>query len=126
MKDGTASSYYQAMPEKRRVISIFNLSRINYWRLIPFLKLIHRKRYKDEVLLLAEKGLVCHSINGVLVRYEIKDGRATFDISPDNGASYLNYLQGSSGLNMHETSEELVNSIATIEAMIKTKKYLIY
>jgi hypothetical protein len=126
MKDGTASSYYQAMPEKRRVISIFSLSRINYWRLIPFLKLIHRKRYKDEVLLLAEKGLVCHSINGVLVRYEIKDGRATFDISPDNGASYLNYLQGSSGLNMHETSEELVNSIATIEAMIKTKKYLIY
>jgi hypothetical protein len=126
MKDGTTSSYYQAIPEKRRMISLFNLSRINYWRLIPFLKLIHRKRYKDEAGLLAKKGLICHSINGVFVRYEIKGGRATFDISPDNGASYLNYLQGSLGANMQEFSEELVNSIATIEAMIKTKKHLIY
>jgi hypothetical protein len=126
MKDGTASSYYQAMPEKRRGISIFDLSRIHYSRLIPFLKLIHRQRYKAEALLLAEKGFLCHAINGVFVRYEITEGQATFDISPDNGASYLNYLRGSSELNVRETHQELVNSIATIEALVKSKKHLIY
>jgi hypothetical protein len=127
MKNGTATTYYELAPEK---ISFFkkisNRSKINYWRIIPILKLIHRKRYNKEALLLLERGLIERVQGNVSVRYVIKKKTSSFDISPDKGNSYLNYLRGKLRENTGENLIDIVNAIATIEARIKTKAYKTY
>lgn len=127
MKDGTASSYFHPVPDQISLISRFNLlRRVHYWKLVPALKLLHRRRYSREARLLLEIGLIQGSRSGVPIRYEIKNGIANFNISPDRGESYLNYLTGKVNENSDDVSPDLVNCIATIEAMIKTKTCLIY
>jgi hypothetical protein len=127
MADGSSSSYFQPMPEKSSLSSKMNfLSKVNYWNLLSILKLLHRRRYKREAKLLVELGQLHLSRGGVAVRYELKGGVATFDISSDRGKSYLNYLRANAMENSEESSNEIVNSIATIEARIMTKTCFIY
>jgi hypothetical protein len=127
MEDETASSYYQPIPEKISLSSKMNLLRkVNYWKLVPILKIFNGRRYKREAKLLIEVGQIFAGRGQVLIRYEIKGGVASFDISPDQGESYLTYLRGNVTDSATETSKDIVNSIATIEAILKTKNYLIY
>ena len=127
MKNGTATTYYESAPEKISFFKkIINRCEISYWRIIPILKLIHRKRYNKEALLLIESGLIERAQGKVSVRYVIKKKTSSFDISPDQGHSYLNYLRGRLSENMDENLIDIVNAIATIEARIKTKAYKTY
>ena len=127
MKNGTATSYYESAPEKISILEkISNRRRINYWRIIPILKLIHGKRYRKEAILLIESGLIESMRDSVPVRYVIKNKMCRYDISPNQGETYLNYLRGKLSGNLEENLNDIVNSIATIEARIKTKAYKIY
>ena len=127
MSDQTASSYYRPFPEKTPLLAKLNLLRkIRYWKVVPWLKLKNGRRYKREAILLNSTGLVQGSRCGVLIKYEIKNKIATFDISPDQGESYLNYLRGTLSGDSVNDLRNAVHSIATIEAMIKTKFYLTY
>jgi hypothetical protein len=127
MKNGTATSYYESAPEKISILEkISNRRGINYWRIIPILKLIHGKRYQKEAILLIESGLIQSMRGSVPVRYVIKNKTSRFDISPDQGKTYLNYLRGKLSDNSKEDLIDIVNAIATIEARIKTKAYKIY
>lgn len=127
MKNGTATTYYESAPEKIYILEkISNRRRINYWRIIPILKLIHGKRYQKEALLLIESGLIERAQGNVSVRYVVKKKTSSFDISPDQGHSYLNYLRGKLSGNLEENLNDIANSIATIEARIKTKAYKTY
>lgn len=127
MSDQTASSYYRPFPEKTPLLAKLNLLRkIRYWKVVPWLKLKNGRRYKQEAILLNTTGLVQGSRSGVLIKYEIKNKIATFNISPDQGESYLNYLRSTLSGNSVDDFRNAVHSIATIEAMIKTKFYLTY
>ena len=127
MKNGTATSYYESAPEKISILGkISNRKRINYWRIIPILKLIHGKRYRKEAILLVESGLIESVRSSAFVRYVIKNKTCSYNISPDKGETYLNYLRGKLSGNLEENLNDIVNSIATIEARIKTKAYKIY
>ncbi len=127
MKDGTASSYYQPVPDKNSLKDRLNLlRRVHYWKLVPALKLLNRKRYKKEARLLIEVGLIQGWRGGLPIRYQIKNGIASFAISPDQGESYLNYLEGNVIGGSEDDFRDFVNSIATLEAIIKTKACLIY
>jgi hypothetical protein len=127
MKNGTATTYYESAPEKISILEkISNRRRINYWRIIPILKLIHGKRYQKEAILLIESGLIESMRSGVPARYVIKKKTSSFDISPDQGHSYLNYLSGKLSGDTEENLIDIVNAIATIEARIKTKAYKTY
>ena len=127
MKKGTATSYYECVPEKISLPTRINLLRkIDYWKIVPLLKLMNSRRYKREAALLIESGLIQTLRNGIPVRYVISKKVASFDISPDQGKSYLNYLRGNLEFSFEENLVDIVNSIATIEARIKTKAYKIY
>ena len=127
MSDQTASSYYRPYPEKTSLLAKLNLLRkIRYWKVAPWLKLKNGRRYKREAIILNATGLVQGSRSGVLIKYEIKNKIATFNISPDQGESYLNYLRGTLSGDSVNDLRNAVHSIATIEAMIKTKFYLTY
>ncbi|CAN2246920.1 hypothetical protein MCEMZLE22_01430 [actinobacterium SCGC AAA044-D11] len=127
MKKGTATSYYECVPEKISLPTRINLLRkIDYWKIVPLLKLMNSRRYKREAALLIESGLIQTLRNGIPVRYVISKKVASFDISPDQGKSYLNYLRGNLEFSFEENLVNIVNSIATIEARIKTKAYKIY
>lgn len=127
MKNGTTTTYYESAPEKISILEkISNRRSINYWRIIPILKLIHRKRYNKEALLLIESGLIESMRSGVPARYVIKNKKCSYDISSDKGETYLNYLRGKLSGNLEENLNGIVNSIATIEARIKTKAYKTY
>ncbi len=126
MEDGTASSYYQSVPDRVPFSHRLNpFRRVNYWRLIPVLKLVHKKRYLTESKHLIAEGRFDAIRSGLAIRYEINDGSATFDVSPDGGSTYLNYLRAHIGSNPDKEIDDLILSIATIEAMIKTKKCVI-
>jgi len=127
MKNGTATSYYESAPENISILEkISNRRRINYWRIIPILKLIHGKRYQKEAVLLIETGLIESMRGSVPVRYVIKNKTCSYYISSDQGKNYLNYLRGKLSGNLEENLKDIVNSIATIEARIKTKAYKNY
>ena len=127
MSDQTASSYYRPFPEKTPLLAKLNLLRkIRYWKVVPWLKLKNGRRYKREEILLNATGLVQGSRSGVLIKYEIKNKIATFNISPDQGESYLDYLRGTLSGDTAMDFRHAVHSIATIEAIIKTKRYLTY
>lgn len=127
MKNGTATSYYESVPEKISILTKINiLRRINYWKIIPILKLINGRRYKKEAMLLIESGLIQSMRSGVPIRYVIKNKMCSFDISPDQGKIYLNYSRGKLSGNLEDNLIDIINSIATIEARIKTKAYKIY
>lgn len=127
MKNGTATTYYESAPEKISILEkISDRRRINYWRIIPILKLIHGKRYQKEAILLIESGLVESMRSGVLIRHVIKNKTCSYNISSDKGGTYLNYLRGKLSGNPEENLNDIVNSIATIEARIKTKAYKTY
>ena len=127
MKNGTATTYYESAPEKISILEkISNRRRINYWRIIPILKLIHGKRYQKEAILLIESGLIESMRSGVPARYVIKNKTCSYNISSDKGETYLNYLRGKLSGNLEENLNDIVNSIATIEARIKTKAYKTY
>ena len=127
MSDQTASSYYRPFPEKTPLLAKLNLLRmVPYWKVVPWLKLINGRRYNREAIILNATGLVQGSRSGVLIKYEIKNKIATFNISPDQGESYLNYLRGTLSGNSVNDFRNAVHSIATMEAMIKTKFYLTY
>jgi hypothetical protein len=127
MKNGTATTYYVALPDRFSFLEKVNLlRRVDYWKIVPILKLIHRRRYQKEAALLIESGLVQSLRGSVPVRYVIKNKTSRFDISPDQGKTYLNYLRGKLSDNSKEDLIDIVNAIATIEARIKTKAYKIY
>lgn len=127
MEDGTASSYYRSVPEEvRSSLRINLLSRVSYSRFIPLLKLAYKKRYLAESKQLIAEGRIEAKRSGLAIRYEINNELVTFDVSPDGGATYLNYLQAQISKNRHDEVDDLIRSIATIEAMIMTKKCLIY
>lgn len=127
MSDQTASSYYRPFPEKTSLLAKLNLFRmVPYWKVVPWLKLKNGRRYNREAILLNATGLVQGSRSGVLIKYEIKNKIATFNISPDQGESYLDYLRGTLSGDTAMDFRHAVHSIATIEAIIKTKRYLIY
>ena len=127
MSDQTASSYYRPFPEKTPLLAKLNLLRkIRYWKVVPWLKLKNGRRYNREAILLNATGLVQGSRSGVLIKYEIKNKIATFNISPDQGESYLDYLRGTLSGDTAMDFRHAVHSIATIEAIIKTKRYLTY
>ncbi len=127
MKNGSATTYYESAPEKISILAKINIrKRINYWRIIPILKLIHGKRYRKEAMLLIESGLTESMRGSVPVRYVIKNKMCRYDISSDQGQNYLNYLRGKLSGNAEENLNEIVYSIATIEARIKTKAYKTY
>jgi hypothetical protein len=127
MKNGTATSYYGSEPKNISILNKINiLERINYWKIVPILKLLKRKRYQREALLLIESGLIQSMRGRVPVRYVIKNKTSRFDISPDQGKTYLNYLRGKLSDNSKEDLIDIVNAIATIEARIRTKAYKIY
>ena len=127
MKKGTATSYYECVPEKNSLPTRINLLRkIDYWKIEPLLKLINGRRYKREAALLIESGLIQTLRNGIPVRYVISKKVASFDISPDQGKSYLNYLRGNLEFSFEENLVDIVNSIATIEARIRTKSYNVF
>ena len=127
MKNGTATTYYESAPEKISILEkISDRRRINYWKIVPVLKLIKRRRYQKEAVLLIESGLIQSMRGSVPVRYVIKNKMSSFDISPDQGKTYLNYLRGKLSGNLEDNLIDIVNSIATIEARIKTKAYKIY
>jgi hypothetical protein len=102
------------------------IRRVNYWNLAPILKLLNGRRYKREAKSLIELGHIHASKCGVPIRYEIKNGFVSLDISPDQGKSYLNYLCGNLSESFQANSHDLVHSMATIEAIIRTKNHLIY
>ncbi len=127
MGDQTASSYYRPFPEKTSLLAKLNLLRmVPYWKVVPWLKLKNGRRYNREAILLNATGLVKGSRSGVLIKYEIKNKIATFNISPDQGESYLDYLRGTLSGDTAVDFRHAVHSIATIEAIIKTKRYLTY
>ena len=127
MSDQTASSYYRPYPEKTPLLAKLNLLRmVPYWKVVPWLKLKNGRRYNREAILLNATGLVQGSRSGVLIKYEIKNKIATFNISPDQGESYLDYLRGTLSGDTAMDFRHAVHSIATIEAIIKTKRYLTY
>jgi hypothetical protein len=127
MSDQTASSYYRPFPEKTSLLAKLNLLRIvPYWKVVPWLKLKNGRRYNREAILLNATGLVQGSRSGVIIKYEIKNKIATFNISPDQGESYLDYLRGTLSGDTAMDFRHAVHSIATIEAIIKTKRYLTY
>jgi hypothetical protein len=127
MKNGTATSYYESGPQKNPILNKINiLERINYWKIVPILKLIHQWRYEKEAHLVLKSGLIQSKRNGVHVRYVIKNKTSSFDISPDLGKTYLNYLRGKLSGNAEDNLIDIINSIATIEARIKTRSYKIY
>lgn len=127
MKNGTAISYYESVPEKISILTKINLlRRINYWKIVPILKLINRRRYKKEAILLLESGLIQSMRSRVPIRYVVKNKMCSFDISPDQGKIYLNYLRGKLGGNLEENLIDIVDSIATIEARIKIKAFKTY
>lgn len=99
---------------------------VPYWKVVPWLKLKNGRRYNREAMLLNATGLVQGSRSGVLIKYEIKNKIATFNISPDQGESYLDYLRGTLSGDTAMDFCHAVHSIATIEAIIKTKRYLTY
>ncbi len=126
MDEGTASSYYQPIPDKIPLKMRINLlRRVNYWKLVPLFKLLNGKRYKREAEFLITVGLIQTLRFGVPIKYEIKNGIASFDISPNLGENYLNYSRGKMTGKIEDDTRDLVNSIATIEARIKTKTSLI-
>lgn len=126
MEDGTASSYYQSVPDRIPFSHRINpLRRVRYSRLIPLLRLVHKKRYLTESRELMVEGRFEAIRSGLAIRYEINDGSATFDVSPDGGSTYLNYLRAHIGSNPDEEIDDLILSIATIEAMIKSKKCVV-
>jgi len=90
------------------------------------LKLVHKKRYLTESKHLIAEGRYEAIRSGLAIRYEINDGSATFDVSPDGGSTYLNYLRAHIGSNPDEEIDDLILSIATVEAMILTKKCVVY
>ena len=127
MEDGTASSYYQSVPARVPFSHRINpLRRVRYSKLIPLMKLVHKKRYLTESKQLMAEGRIEAKRSGLTTRYEINDGSVTFAVSPDGGATYLNYLRAHIGSNPDEEIDDLVLSIATIEAMILTKKCVVY
>ena len=127
MSDQTASSYYRPFPEKTSLLAKLNLLRmVPYWKVVPWLKLKNGRRYNREAILLNATGLVQGSRSGVIIKYEIKNKIATFNISPDQGKSYLDYLRGTLSGDTAMDFRHAVHSIATIEAIIKTKRYLTY
>jgi hypothetical protein len=127
MSGQTASSYYRSFPEKTPLLAKLNLLRmVSYWKVVPWLKLKNGRRYNRESILLNATGLVQGSRSGVLIKYEIKNKIATFNISPDQGESYLDYLRGTLSGDTAMDFRNAVHAIATIEAMIKTKFYLTY
>jgi len=127
MSDQTASSYYRPFPEKTSPLAKLNLLRmVPYWKVVPWLRLKNGRRYNREAILLNATGLVQGSRSGVLIKYEIKNKIATFNISPDQGESYLDYLRGTLSGDTAIDFRHAVHSIATIEAIIKTKRYLTY
>lgn len=63
---------------------------------------------------------------GLATRFEINDEAVTFDVSPDGGSTYLNYLRAQIISDFHAEIDDLILSIATIEAMILTKKCVVY
>ena len=122
MKNGTATTYYVALPDSFSFLEKINLlRRVDYWKIVPILKLIHRRRYQKEAALLIKSGLVQTLRGSVHVRYVIKNKVSSFDISPDKGKTYLNYLREELSRNLEDNLIEIISSIATIEARIKTK-----
>lgn len=127
MEDGTASSYYQSVPNRVPFSHRINpLRRVRYSKLIPLLKLVQKKRYLTESQQLMAEGRIETERSGHATRYEINDGSVTFDVSPDGGSTYLNYLRAHIGSNPDEEIDDLILSIATMEAMILTKKCVVY
>ena len=127
MKNGTATTYYVALRDRFSFLEKVNLlRRVDYWKIVPILKLIHRRRYQKEAAHLIEFGLVQTLRGSVHVRYVIKNKVSSFDISPDQGKTYLNYLRGKLSGNKEDNLIDIINSIATIEARIKTKACKVY
>jgi hypothetical protein len=121
MNDGKASSYFQPRNEKSLFWTKENLLRkFHYWNIIPILKILKRKKITAQARTLLKHGLIETTISGFQVRYAIKNSVATFDVSPDNGKSFLNYLQGTLEGEKNIDIPDVINSIATIEAMIRT------
>jgi hypothetical protein len=121
MKNGMVSSYYRSISNEISLWDKLNLiRRFNYWNLSPMLKVFKIEKYAREAKSLIEYGSISTLSAGVLVRFEIKNGVATFDVSPDKGATYLNYSSANTSINLEDDFDEIVDSIATIEAMIRT------
>jgi hypothetical protein len=127
MSDGIATSYYKVMPEHKNLkFRLDLLAKFNYWTVRDCLLFMRRANYEMEALDLIRHGEIKRKYFGVAVRYSTKNGHSSFDISPDDGKSYLNYLRTEySGENI-ENKIELAYSIATIEAMVLTKFYFSY
>ena len=127
MDDGTASSYYQSVPDRVPFSHRINpLRRLRYSRLIPLLKIVHKNRYLAESKQLMAKKRIEATRRGLATRFEINDGTVTFDVSPDGGSTYLNYLRAQIVSDYRAEIDDLILAIATIEAMILTKKCVVY
>ena len=121
MKNGTSTSYYQPIDGEKTFKDWINFyNKLNYWSLVPILKFFNRKRYEGLSELLLKSKLLKGEKFGSLYRYEIKRGEAFFGVSPDGGKTFLNYHRGKVGGDYKESIKEITESIATIEAMIKT------
>jgi hypothetical protein len=121
MINGTATSYFRPVVEKKSIWAKINIfGKVRYWKITPTLKLAKWRKINSQSKILLKNGLIESTLSGISVRYEIKGNLATFDVSPDGGKTYLNYLRGT--LEGHPKTDKLdiTNSIAMIEAMILT------
>jgi len=122
MSDGIATSYYEELSDSKWVAArLLVVRRIRYWRLIPLLKKVNIRRYKREAELLLNSSQIQGFVNRVPIRYKIRGGLATFEISSDFGKTYLRYLTMKINQKDECTTREFINSIAAIEAIIKTR-----
>jgi len=124
MSDGTATSYYKVIPEHKSLKSRLDLlARFNYWTVRDCLLFFRRKKYEREAEELIRVRKIKRKYFGVAIRYSAINGQSRFDISSDNGKTYLNYLRTGNSSQTKENKKELAYCIATIEAMVLTKFY---
>ncbi len=127
MIDGIATSYFRPVAKNKSVSAKINfLRKVRYWKIAPFLKLLKWRKISLQSKILLKSGLIESTFSGICVRYEIKGDVATFDVSPDGGKTYLNYLRGTLEGHPKTDTLDLANSIAMIEAMIFTGYCLTY
>jgi len=121
MRSGISTSYFKTVPKKITLRERANLyKKLNYWHLVPILKIISKGRYRNQAEFLIKSKLLEGKKFGSFYRYEIKRNEAFFGVSPDAGESILNYHRGKLGKDHKNNTEDIIHSIATIEAMIKT------
>jgi hypothetical protein len=124
MSEEIATSYYEELPDSKWVAARLLITRgIRYWKLIPLLKIVNARRYKREAELLLNTSQIQGFVNRVPIRYKVEGGLATFEISSDFGKTYLSYLTMKIDQKDEYTTLEFINSIATIEAIIKTRSF---